>query len=119
MNVMTALPALKISILGPWESLPQKSEEGRREGSAEPQWRHAKASVRIGFALTPAPLASPNRPSTLSVAAPGALEESIKAHQGQGSWHPPGKPRLEAARPKNTCLPVGGPWTGPQSLPRL
>lgn len=43
LNVMTALPALKISILEPWEGLPQKSarhrEERRREGSGEPWWR--------------------------------------------------------------------------------
>ena len=91
LNFMTAPLGLKICILEPWESLPQKGGPcpppplGRQpellseEGSAEPWQRHAKASVRTGFTPTPTPLAGPHRPSALSLVAPGVQKEWIQA----------------------------------------
>lgn len=93
LNFMTAPLGLKICILEPWESLPQKGWAMptstpcpptraallQEEGSAEPWQRHAKASVRTGFTPTPTPLVSPHRPSALNWVAPGVQKEWIQA----------------------------------------
>lgn len=92
LNFMTAPLGLKLCILEPWESLPQKRGPcppppppfthqscSPEEGSAERWQRHAKASVRTGFTPTPTPLASPHRPSALNLVAPGVQKEWMQA----------------------------------------
>lgn len=95
---MTASRALKISILEPWESLPQKNalqrEEGvGKEGSGEPWRRHAKASVRTGFALTPTPPACPDRPE---FGGPKGAGEISEGSAGSGAMASSGETQTRA-----------------------